>query len=100
LNIRSVTNNTNNTTNNKTDNAKYTKPILSFLELGAGALGPASSCQAAPGNPGLALAVDRNWTLECTDWNLDQDCRQNNQQRPLQKPAMGEESETLVIPQL
>jgi len=39
---------------------------------------PTSSCQAAPGCPGLASAVDRNWTQECTDRKLDQDRRQNN----------------------
>jgi len=36
LNIKSFTNNTININNNKRYNAKYTKPILSFLELGAG----------------------------------------------------------------
>jgi len=36
---------------------------------------PTSSCQAAPASPGLASAADRNWTQECTDWNLDQDHR-------------------------
>ena len=61
---------------------------------------PDSSCQAAPGSHGLALAVDRNWTQECTDRNLDQDRRQDNEQCPLQKLAMDEESETLVIPRL
>jgi len=34
------------------------------------------------------------------DRSLDQDRRQNNEQGPLQKAAMNEESETLVIPQL
>jgi len=47
---------------------KYTKLILSFSEFGAGALESASSCQVAPGSPGLASAVDRNWTQEYTDW--------------------------------
>jgi len=61
---------------------------------------PTSSCWAAPGSPPLASAADRNWTQECTDWNLDQDRRQNNKYSPLQKPVMDEESETLVIPQL
>jgi len=56
--------------------------------------------QAAPGSPGLASAAGRNWTQECTDRNLDQDRRQNNEQGPLQRFAMDEESETLVIPQL
>jgi len=61
---------------------------------------PASICQAAPGSPGLASAAGRNWTQECMDRNLDQDCRQNNEQDPLQKSGMDEENETLVIPQL
>jgi len=55
---------------------------------------------AAPGSPGLASTADRNWTQGCTDQNLDQECRQNNKQGPLQKAAMDEESKTLVIPQL
>jgi len=59
---------------------------------------PASSCQAVPGSPRLVSAVDGNWTQECIDWNLDQDSRRDNE--PLQKLAMNEESETLVIPQL
>jgi len=46
--------------------------------------------QAAPGSPGLASAADRNWSQECTDRSLDQDCRQNNKQGPLQKAAMDE----------
>jgi len=61
---------------------------------------PTSSCQAAPGSPGQASAVDGNWTQECTGRNLDQDRRQDKEQGPLQKAAMGEESETLVIYQL
>jgi len=61
---------------------------------------PTSSCQAALESLGLASAADRNWTRECMDRDLDQDCRQNNEQGPLLKPAMEEESETLVIPQL
>jgi len=61
--------------------------------------GPTSSCQAAPGSPRLDSAVDRNWTQECTDRNLDQDYRQHNK-LPFQKAAMDEESETLMIPQL
>jgi len=61
---------------------------------------PTSSCQAAPGSPGLDSALGGNWTQECTDGNLDQDHRQSNEQGPLQKVAMDEESETLVIPQL
>ena len=59
-----------------------------------------ASCRAAPGSPGLDSAVDRNWTQECTDQNLDQDRRQDSEQGPLQKAAMDNESETLVIPQL
>jgi len=39
--------------NNKRNNAKYKKPILSFLELGAGAL---SSQQQLPGSTG------KSWT--------------------------------------
>ena len=97
MNIKSFTNNTNNI---KRNNAKCTKLILSFPELGAGRWHLTSRCQPAPGNPRLALAVDRNWTQECTDRNLDQDRRQNNKQGPLQKPAMDKESETLMIPQL
>jgi len=34
------------------------------------------------------------------DRNLDQDCRQDKEQGPLQKVAMDEESKTLMIPQL
>jgi len=48
-------------------------------------------CQAAPGSPSLASAVDRNWTQECTDGNLNKDRRQDNKQGPLQKLAMDEE---------
>jgi len=61
---------------------------------------PSSSCQAAPGSPGLASAAGRNWTQERTDQDLYQDCRQDNEQGPLQKAAMDEDSETLAIPQL
>jgi len=57
---------------------------------------PTSICQAAPGSPGLDSVVDGNWTLECTNWNLDQDRRHG----PLQKLPMDKESEPLVIPQL
>jgi len=53
-----------------------------------------------PGSPRLALAVDGNWTQECTDQDLDQDCRQDNEQGPLQKLATDKESKTLVIPKL
>jgi len=74
--------------------------MLSFLELGAGRWRPANSWQAAPGSPGVDSAVDRSWTQECTDRNLDQDHRQDKEQVPFQKAAMDEESETLVIPQL
>jgi len=66
---------------------------------GAGCRHPASSCRAAPGTPGLASAADRDWTQGCTRQDLDQNRRQNNEQGPLQKAAMDEESETLVIPQ-
>jgi len=62
--------------------------------------GPSSSCQAAPGSPGLDSSVDGNWTQEGMDWNLDQDCGQNKEQGPLQNLAMDKESETLMIPQL
>jgi len=95
----SFTNNTNNI-NNKRNNAKYTKPTLSFPELGAGCWHPTSSCRAAPGTPRLASATDRNWTQEHMDLNLDQDRRQNNEQGPLHKPVMDKESETLVILQV
>ena len=61
---------------------------------------PASSCQAAPGSPGLASAAGRNWTQECRDHSLDQDSRQNNEQGPLQKSAMDKQSKILMIPQL
>jgi len=53
-----------------------------------------------PGIPSLASAAERNWALECTGPYLDQDCRQDNEQRPLQQPAMDKESETRVITQL
>jgi len=71
--------------------------VLSFLELSAGHWCPTSSCQATPGSPRLASAVDGNWTQECMDGDLVQDCRQNDEQGLLQKPAVDEESETLVI---
>jgi len=74
--------------------------MLSFLELDARHWRPTSSCQAAPGSPRLAFAVDGNWTQECMDRNLDQDGRQDKEQGPLQKAAMDKESEILVIPQL
>jgi len=56
------TNNTNNNNIiiNNTDNAKYTKPIRSFPELGTGHWHPTSSCQAVPGSPGLDSEVDGN----------------------------------------
>jgi len=100
LNIKSSTNNSHDTNdiNNKRSNAKHSKPTLSFPELGAGCWRPTNSCQAAPGSPGLASAVGRNWTQGCTDRDLDQNGRQDNEQGPLQKAAMDEE--TLVIPQL
>ena len=102
MNTKSFANNTNSTNNisNKRNNVKYTKPILSFPELGAGCWRPASSCQAAPGSPGLRSAVGRNWTEGHRDQNLDEDHRQDNEQGPLQKAAMDKESKTLVIPQL
>jgi len=96
----SFINNTNDTNNinNKRNKTKCTKPILSFRELGAGRWHPASSCWAAPGSPGLALAaIGRNWTQECTDQNLEQDRRKDNEQGPLQKTAMDKESENLAI---
>lgn len=52
------------------------------------------------GNPGLDLAGDGSWIQECTDWNQDQDCRQENGQGPLQKLAIDEENKIPVIPQL
>jgi len=57
----SFTNNTSNT-NNKRNNAKCTKPILSFPELGAGAL---ASCQQLPGS------TRKSWTGLSTRWELD-----------------------------
>jgi len=102
LNIKGFTKNSHNTNdiNNKRNNAKLTKLTLRFPELGAGHWHPASNCKAAPGSPGLALAVGRSWTQGCTDRDLDQDGRQDNEQCSLQKAAMDEESEILVIPQL
>jgi len=46
--------------------------------------------------------LSSRWELDSVmhGWNLDQDLRQDNEQGPLQKPAMDEESETLVILQL
>jgi len=54
-NIKGFTNNTNNTNNinNTRNNAKYTKLILSFLDLGAGML---VSCQQLPGS------TRKSWT--------------------------------------
>jgi len=102
IEYKNFTNNTYNINNinNKRNNAKYTKLIPSFPELGAGHWCPTSSCQAVPGGPGLDSAADGNWTQGCTDRHMDQDRRQNNEHGPLQKAAMDEESETLVIPQL
>ena len=68
--------------------------------MGAGCRSPASSCWAVPGSPELDSAANRSWTQGCTDWDLDQDLRQNNKQGPLQKATMDEESETFMIPQL
>jgi len=65
--------------------------------VGAGTL-PATASQ-APESPGLALAVDRNWTLECTDWNLDHNHRQDNK-LPLQKPVMDKRERDPRDPQL
>jgi len=59
---------------------------------------PPEAVRQAPGSPRLDSAVDRNRTEELTERNLD--CRQENKQGPLQKPALDEESETLVIPQV
>jgi len=64
-----------------------------------GGIVPAAVGQ-TPQNPRLALAVERNWAQERMDQNLDQDRRQDNEQGPLQKAAMDEESETFMIPQL
>jgi len=63
LNIKSFTNSTNNANNinNKRNNAKYKKTNIKFPRIGCRRCWhPASSCQAAPGSPGLASAVDRN----------------------------------------
>jgi len=89
-----------NNTHNMRNKTKYTKPMLSFPELGARHWRPTSSCRPAPGSPGLASAAGRNWTQECTDLSLDQDHRQDNEQGSLQQLVVDEESETLVIPQL
>jgi len=96
LNTRSITN----TINNEINKTKYTKPTLSFPELDAGHWRPTSSCQAAPGSPGMASAADGNWAQGHTDQDLDQDHRQDNEQGPLQKAAIDKVSETLVVPQL
>jgi len=58
---------------------------------------PISTCQAAPGNPGLDSAAGSNWTQKCMNRSLDQDLRQNNEQGPPQQPAMDKESETLAF---
>jgi len=92
---KSFTSSTNNKRNN---NAKYTKPIWSFPDLcavGAGVT-PAAARQTS-GSLGLDSALDGNWIQECTDWNLDQDHRQDKEQGALQKSAMDEESETLMV---
>ena len=87
--------------NNKINKKKHHKTYTDFPKAARhGRWHPASSCQTAPRSPGLDSAADRNWTQECTDCNLDQDCRQNKQQGPLQKLDVNEESETLMIPQL
>jgi len=62
LNIKSCTSNTNNISNNKRNNAKYTKPMLSFLELGAGAL---ASHQQLPGS------TRKSWTGLSSRQELD-----------------------------
>jgi len=77
-------------------NAKHTTPTRVSRRW---APGP-GSCGKAPGNPGPDTLVGGNGTRERTDRDLDQDRRQDSEQGPLQKPAMDEESETLVIPQL
>jgi len=66
---------TNNPNNNRND-AKYTKPMLSFQKLravGAGVV-PVVAAQ-TPESPGLHFILDGNCIQECTDWNLDQDRR-------------------------
>jgi len=94
LNIKCFTNNINNTNNitNKRNTVKYTKPILSFPELGAGAL---AFCQQPPGSTSKSQTGLRSrWTQECKDRDLNQDHRQDKKQGPLQQLAMDEESET------
>jgi len=59
-----------------------------------------AGCRQTLGSLGLDSAADRNRTRECMDGNPDQDCRQDKEQGPLQKPAMDEGSETLMMPQL
>jgi len=64
LNIKIFTNNTNNTNkmNKKRNNVKHVKPILSFPELGVGAL---ASCQQLPGSTGKSRTGLRSrWELD------------------------------------
>jgi len=89
------TKNTNNV-NNKRKKQNIQNPIY-FPGAGCWGAGtlPADARQ-VPGGPGLASAVDRNWTEECTDWNLDQDLRQDKEQGPLQKLVVDKESKILM----
>jgi len=57
-----------------------------------------AAARKTPGSPGLDSSADGNWIQECTDRNMYQDCRQDREQGPLQKPAIDEEGETLMIP--
>jgi len=87
--------------NNTRIKAKYTKLILSFPELHAtrASIPPVAARQASR-SPGLDSEVEGKQIQEYTDWNLDEDHRQENEPGRLHKLAMDEESETLMIPQL
>jgi len=103
LNIKNFTNNTNNTNNinSKRNNVKYTKLILRFPELGAGAL---ASHQQLPGSTrqsrsGLGSRQD----LDSGMHGSESGSRSQVEQRAGSSSEAGHgqrERETLVIPQL
>jgi len=99
LNIKSFTNNSNNN-NNKSNNAKYTKLIVSFLELGARAVVSHEQLPGSTRKSQTGFSSRQELDSRKTDRNMDLDRRQENEQGPLWKLAMDEESESLVIPQL
>jgi len=97
LNIKSFTNNTNNI---KRNNAKYTKPTVSFPELGAGHQHPASSCRTAPEGPGLASSADRTGLRNARIGIWIRITGRTSSRVLFKGWPWTKKSETLVIPQL